>query len=487
MAAEVLSLQKIRRADPNDPADVLRELEETRALCRTLDDIIEYNPDGIYVTDGDANAIRINPAFERISGLDREKMLGVNHRDLEKNKVVAKSSALMVVERKEEVTIIHEYLATGLQALVTSRPVFDAEGKMRLIVSSTRDVTELYDVRGKLEEERAQRKRTEVVLEHYQSQMLADTPIIAVDKKMRAVLYMASRIAQVDSTVLITGETGAGKEGIAKYIHASSPRKNHPYITINCGAIPESLVESELFGYEKGAFTGALSSGKPGIFELAEHGTVFLDEVGELPMETQAKLLRALETRRITRVGGTRQKEIDVRILSATNRNLPEMIAEKKFREDLYYRLNVVQVRVPPLRERRDDIIPLITHFLDEINARYGFRKHFTNEAYKTMLQYAWPGNVRELKNIVERMAVTSEKDGIGVEDLLFRNPDSVAETRMKGASLKETLEYTEYRLMMEAYQKGGNVRAAAASLQMPVSTYVRRRKALAEKFDREP
>lgn len=482
--AEILSLDRIPKADPTDLQDVLRELEETRELCRKLDVIIEYTPDGIYVTDGDANAIRINPAFERISGLDRNTMLGVNHRELERTNVVAKSSALMVVRERRQVTIIHEYLPTGLQALVTSTPVFDDDGNMVLIVSSTRDLTELNDLRNELEAERERRLKYESRLEHIEAQMLTSQPIIAVDKKMRDLLYMAARVASVDSTVLITGETGAGKEGIAKYIHSSSPRKNGSFIAVNCSAIPENLVESELFGYEKGAFTGARSSGKPGILELAEKGTVFMDEVGELSLETQAKLLRAIESRTITRVGGTQPINIDIRIVAATNRNLLDMVDKGQFREDLYYRLNVVPIHVPALRERRDDIIPLINYFLGELNQKYGFHKRLTNSAYKALHNYSWPGNVRELKNVIERMVVTSEGEVITVKNLMNSQQDVVVSLdAVDSMPLKERLERIEYTLLTEAYERYGNVRQAADALQMPNSTFVRRRKSLAEKY----
>ena len=483
---DILNLNNIKRADPYDSEDVKRELAETRELCRIYDEIIENNPDGIYVTDGDANAIRINPAFERISGLNRDEMLGVNHKELEKNNVVAKSSALMVVEQRKTVTIIHDYIKSGLQALVTSKPVFDENGNMELIVSSTRDVTDLYHVRSELEEEKEQRLKYESSMEHLQAQVLSSQPIIAVDKKTRNLLYMASRVAKVDSTVLITGETGAGKEGIAKYIHSESPRKDCPFIPINCSAIPENLVESELFGYEKGAFTGARASGKPGIFELAEKGTVFLDEVGELSLETQAKLLRAIETRQITRVGGTEPVNIDIRIVAATNRDLKAMADQGSFREDLYYRLNVIPIYVPPLRERRDDIIPMVDHFLNEINKKYKFKKRLTNAAYRSFQEYAWPGNVRELKNYLERLVVTSEFDTITERDIIlnYGSGDALLKDLSGDMSFKETLERIEYNLLTEAYEKEGNVRKAAELLGIPNSTYVRRRKMLAEKYE---
>ncbi len=481
----ILNMQKIAEADSDDLAAVKEELRQTKELCRKLDAIIENTPDGIYVTDGDANAIRINPAFSRISGLKRENMLGVNHRDLEKNKVVYRSSALMVVRERKPVTIIHEYLPTNKQALVTSIPVFDKDGNIELIVSSTRDLTELNELKNKLAVEREQRLKFESQIEVIRAKMLSNTSLIAVDKKTLNLLYMAARVASVDSTVMINGETGVGKEEIAKYIHNSSPRAKESFIAINCGAIPEKLVESELFGYEKGAFTGARATGKPGMLELANKGTIFLDEVGELPLDTQTKLLRAIETRKITRVGGSDPVDIDIRIVAATNRNLQEMVDNGTFRADLYYRLNVVPIYVPPLRERRDDIVPMINYFLGEINKKYGLNKNFSNAAYRILYEYAWLGNVRELKNMVERAVVTSEGDFIQEPDLpVQQREDMFPIGPMQGMTFKERMERIEFSYLKAAYERFGSVRSAAAALEMPVSTFVRKRKDYERRFE---
>lgn len=474
---KLLNLSQITRANQTDIQDLQQEVKETRELCRKLDLIIEKAPDGIYVTDGNANAIRINSAFARISGLDREKMLGVNHRLLEEKRIVYQSSALKAIRERRPVTIIHEYLPTNKQALVTSIPVYDEHENIEMVVSSTRDLTELNDVKSKLAAERECRLRYEQQIEMFRSQVLADSDIIAVDKKTLDLLHLCKRIAKVDSTVLITGETGVGKEVLAKYIYKNSHRAKEPFITLNCSAIPKDLVESELFGYEKGAFTGALQIGKKGIFELADKGTVFLDEVGELPLETQVKLLRALESRTIVHVGGGREIPVDVRIIAATNRNLPRMVEEEKFRSDLYYRLNVVPICIPPLRERQDDIVPLITNFLKDVNKKYGMHKDFTQAAFRTLLQYAWPGNVRELKNIIERMVVTSDADLITVEDLPISREYSWQNKRLQHMPMKERLEQIEYAFMKEALNTYGSIRQAAKNLQMTVPTFIRKKK----------
>ena len=464
--------------------DVREELDSLRDLCAKLNEIIEQAPDGIYVTDGDANAIRINPAFERISGLKRESMLGRNHRDLEKDGVVSRSSALMVVRDRKPVTIIHEYLPTNRQALVTSIPVFGENGEMELIVSSTRDLTELNDVKAKLAREKECRLKYERQIETIQSQILDANEIVAVDKKTLDMLSAASRVALADSTVLITGETGVGKEEVAKYIHKHSARSKKPFIAVNCGAIPENLVESELFGYEKGSFTGARQEGKMGLLEVADQGTIFLDEVGELPLEIQVKLLRALETRTVTRVGGSKPIPIDIRVISATNRDLMEMVKEHRFREDLYYRLRVVPIHIPALRERTDDIIPLTKMFLAQYSEKYGLNKDFSHMAYRVLHQYEWPGNVRELKNVVERMVVMSDGDTITAEELpMYQERFWGLYANDRNLSLKELLEKAEYMYMTDAYKKYKSVRKAAAALQMTMPTFIRKRQKYEEKY----
>lgn len=271
---------------------------------------------------------------------------------------------------------------------------------------------------------------------------------------------------------------------MAKYIHKHSARSKKPFIAVNCGAIPENLVESELFGYEKGSFTGARQEGKMGLLEVADQGTIFLDEVGELPLEIQVKLLRALETRTVTRVGGSRPIPIDIRVLSATNRDLMEMVKEHRFREDLYYRLRVVPIHIPTLRERTDDIIPLTKMFLAQYSEKYGLNKDFSHMAYRVLHQYEWPGNVRELKNVVERMVVMSDGDTITAEELpMYQERFWGLYANDRNLSLKELLEKAEYMYMTDAYKKYKSVRKAAAALQMTMPTFIRKRQKYEEKY----
>lgn len=242
--------------------------------------------------------------------------------------------------------------------------------------------------------------------------------IIGNSKVMQELYDLIVKVAETDVNVLITGETGTGKDLVARAIHLHSNRRNGPFITVNCAALPLTLLESELFGYEKGAFTGALQR-KLGRFELAQGGTLFLDEIGEMELPLQAKLLRVIQEKEFERIGGLKTIHSDVRIISATNRDLQKTIEEKKFREDLYYRLNVVEIRVPPLRERKDDIPALVSYFVKNINEKFGFDiERISPSAFQVLLEYDWPGNVRELKNVLEHAAVLSNKRSIELKDL---------------------------------------------------------------------
>ena len=302
---------------------------------------------------------------------------------------------------------------------------------------------------------------------------------------MMGVLRNSSKISKTDITALILGETGVGKEGIAKYIHYNSKRKDNAFITINCGAIPENLIESELFGYEPGAFTGANKGGKIGLFQLADGGTIFLDEVGELPLTTQVKLLRVLQEKQIEKVGGVESISVDIRIIAATNKDLKKLIDMKLFREDLYYRLSVFPIVIPPLRERKEDIKLLIDFFTNEINEKYNTKCNFSENALECLYNYEWPGNVRELKNIVERQIIMNESNIIYKRNLdqEIKNTKieqdymlSMNNYSIKGYSLKEIIDKIEIEIIEDALERYGNVRTAAKALQIDPSTLIRKK-----------
>lgn len=457
----------------------LDECDLASLNCSELDAIIESSYDGIYVTDGKANTLRINKSYETITGLKREDMMNKSMYELEKDGYISKSSTLMVLKSKKSNTIEQEF-STGKKVLVSSNPIFDEEGNISLVVTNVRDITELYELEEELAKNMKLTEKYHSEIEAMRIQYLNLTDMIAKDKTMINLLEVAKRVANVDTTVLILGETGVGKEEIAKFIHKNSMRAGKNFIKINCGAIPQNLIESELFGYVKGAFTGANKEGKMGLFEVADGGTVFLDEIGELPLDIQVKLLNVLQEGEVERVGSVKPIKIDVRVLAATNRNLEDMTNEKTFRADLYYRLNVVPLTIPPLRDRREDIVPLVQHFLSELNSKYNFEKTFTIEAINTLYNYDWPGNVRELKNIVERVIVMSGSDKIFESDLPMKNSANCSEknnTVMDICNLKEAVGKVEAKLISQAFEHAGNVRDAAKILGIDASTFVRKRK----------
>ena len=309
--------------------------------------------------------------------------------------------------------------------------------------------------------------------------------MIIEDDNMIEVLKMSSKVSRVNTTVLVQGETGVGKEGIAKYIHYNSLRKDESFVAINCGAIPKNLIESVLFGYEAGSFTGANKHGKIGLFELADKGTIFLDEVGELAQEVQVELLRVVQEQEIERVGGLKPVKVDVRIIAATNRNLKEMVEENLFREDLYYRLSVFPIKIPSLRERKGDIVPLIKFFTEEINEMYGLKSYFSEEALDCLKSYSWPGNIRELKNIVESSIVICDDKIIYRKDLpeyiieSYKGNEmefSISNLSIKGYNLKDIIQTIEEEIIEDAMRRYGNIRMAAKALGINSSTIVRKR-----------
>lgn len=311
---------------------------------------------------------------------------------------------------------------------------------------------------------------------------------IATSDSMVRIFTKAKQVAAYPTTILLLGDTGVGKEVVSSFIHHNSDRADKPFIKINCSAIPEPLMEAELFGYEKGAFTGAREKGKMGLFELANHGTILLDEIGDMSFSLQAKLLRTIQENEIMRVGGTRPIQLDVRLISATSRNIEEMVANGQFLDALYYRLNVVEIQIPPLRERKEDIIPLAEFYLQHFCEKYKLTKEFTAEVRNCFLQYEWPGNVRELRNTVENLTVSSVGIRIDREDLPARLAGVThvvehARSHVGNASLKSAVEALQREMIAEAVAREGSLRKAAAALDMDATTLSR----LAKKLGVEP
>lgn len=469
------------------PLQMMQEqLREKKALAAELDAIFQNSYDAIYIVDANGITLKTNDAIERLTGIPKEYYIGKDLRYLEKRGVVPHPVSFEVMRTKKPATVVQEN-ALGKVILVTGAPVFNKKGDVIRVVNNLRDISELNRLREELSQ-----------LRKFHS---GEEPVVVVSKSMERVIELARRVAHTDTTVLLLGESGVGKEVIARMIHRNSGRyEKGAFIKVNCGAIPQELLESELFGYESGAFTGAKKDGKPGMFELAHEGTLFLDEIGELPLHLQVKLLRVLQEQEFHRVGGVKQIKVNVRILAATNRDLKKMVADGAFREDLYYRLYVVPIEIPPLRKRKEDIVPLIQFYLDQFNRKYGTAKLLTAETIHILQHYTWPGNIRELANLIERLLVITPSHEIHPEhlpDLLgvtaaineraaYQETDQGADTLLSsgkagapcstnGLGLQEAIEQLEREVLTEAYEKYLSSYEVAKALKISQSTAIRK------------
>lgn len=465
----------------------MEEIKSYRDFSLDLKTIFDAAFDVIYVSDGQGKTLRVSSACERLWGLREEELVGKNVRELESEGVFNPSITRLVLEQKKQVSSF-QTTKNGRRLYVVGTPIFGQQGEIIRVVNASRDVTELDMLQKEIENVKALAQRYQQELMELRSKDYQSENIIFRSNTMKQLMSFVYKIAPVDSTVVISGASGVGKEVIAREIHKLSGRRSKPFIKINCGAIPEALLESELFGYDKGAFTGAKYTGKPGLIELADTGTLFLDEIAELPLALQVKLLQVIQEREFMRIGGTHPIRVDIRIIAATNQNLWKLVEEGRFREDMYYRLNVVNLAIPPLRERTDDIIPLAQHFLQRLNKKYFQAKQFLPEALDAFLAYRWPGNVRELENTVERLVVTVEPRKIGTGHLpenIKVQRDLGCERRFDGDEimpLKEALATVERNLLQLAMKRYRTTSAAAKALGVSQSTISRKLQNLANK-----
>ena len=456
---------------------MVEELKGYKRLLREMEAIFESSSDGLYITDGQANTIRVNTAYERITGLNREELVGRNMHELVARGFFDQSVTLEVLRTGRQVTIMQSIKGGEKQVMVTGTPFFDEDGEIELVVTNVRDMTMLKRLEAELERSKRVSSRYYQSLMEHQKYEYALEEMVVRSRAMSQVVRKAVKVSGVDAAVLIHGESGVGKSLLARLIHQMSPRKDRPFVKINCGAIPASLMESELFGYTEGAFTGAAKGGKAGLIEAAHTGTVFLDEVGELTPAMQVKLLEVIEEKTFTRVGDTRPTKVDVRIIAATNRDLKKLIARGRFREDLYFRLNVIPIHIPPLRERREDIPALAMRMLESFNRRMGTSKRLAPEVMDRLVSYDYPGNVRELINLLERMVVMSEGEVITLEDLPgeLREQEVGEELGKGGMTLKAAVEALERRMIAQALERWGSPRRAAMELGVHPSTLWRK------------
>lgn len=418
------------------PREATKSFQEN--LIRELEAIINSSYDGIFITDGLGKVLRLNTAYERITGIRSAEVIGKTMQQLVQERYYDQSVTLLVLKEKKCVTI-NQTVKGSRRILVTGNPIFDESGDIFRVVTNVRDITDLMNLRDELS--------------HLRALTIKEDNFIYRSPTMARVAELAHKVSGVDSTVLITGESGTGKEVIAKLIHKWGKGLEKPFIKVNCAAIPDQLLESELFGYEGGAFTGALREGKPGLFELAHDGTLFLDEIGDMPLLLQSKLLRAIQEKEVVRVGGKRPVSVNVRIIAATHQELADMVQAGHFRQDLYYRLMVIPISLPPIRERPEDIPALIQYFVEKFNNRFKYTKYLTDQAAQRLINYSWPGNVRELENVIERMMVTAIGDELDVNHL----PEAIGAERYlpkRGTKLKAAVEQTEQYLLVETYRE---------------------------------
>lgn len=452
----------------------IQELSSVRENEKYLESIIENSYDGIYITDKDGRTLRVNRSYERITGLSSDRLVGKYMKDLVDEGLLSIHITDTVVSMQKPVTL-NQTVSNGKELIITGSPIYDDNGEVSKVITNVRDITELIHLEKEL-------KISKETTHHYQKALFDGTDnIVCKSKEFNASLKVAKQVAGKASTVLILGETGTGKEIVARYIHASSERSKNNYIKINCGAIPANLLESELFGYVGGAFTGANPKGKTGMFELANHGTLFLDEIGEMPLDLQSSLLRVLQDGEVRRVGDSDSRKVDVRIIAATNRNLEEMILKGTFRSDLFYRLNVVSIVVPPLRDRPDDIPYLAEHFLAHLNQKYGDKKVLTLAFVDQLMKMDWPGNIRELSNFIEKQFVMSESDFLdtfvpGYQPEIMGGVNSPI--LINGImNLPDAVRMVESTLITRAMQKFHSTHKAAKVLGMSQPTFFRKYK----------
>ncbi|PFK54834.1 RNA polymerase subunit sigma-54 [Bacillus thuringiensis] len=446
---------------------------EKERVLMDLKDVFEYAFDEIFVTDEQGIVVRVNSTCERHYQLAAEELVGKHVKELQKDGIFYPSATLEVIEKKRPIELV-QTTKSGEYLHVRTRPVFDDEGNLRRVISYSRDLTELYQLRQKVEEMDNQLKTYKKELrETYEHEGL-----IFKSLAMQKIVDTIKKVSVVDSTVLVLGETGVGKSRLVRHLHEVSHRKNESFYEINCAALPTNLIESELFGYSGGSFTGANREGKKGLLESAHKGTLFLDEIGEMPIEIQAKLLQVLQEKTFRPIGGRELKKVDVRIVAATNRDLSEMVKQGTFRKDLYYRLNVIPIVIPPLRERTEDILPLIYHYLQHFNKKYGRDVKLAPGTLQMFVGYPWEGNNREIENVIERIVITVD-DVVTVEDLPLSMQEAAVE--QSGQSLYKMLEEVERNIILKAYKTYGSSYKVAEFLQISQSAATRKIKKFIE------
>jgi PAS domain S-box-containing protein len=433
----------------------ISETKALRKLEQDFYDILESMHDDFVIINKDGVIEKVLPNFEAMYGVSAEEAIGSSVYVMEKRKIFHPSVALRVMKSLKRETLL-QYTGAKKYLMCTAIPVFDEKKELKQIISFTRDVTKYESLRAEYDVLQNTLESYHEQLERLKKERDIMSRVAGGSVTLKKVQDMVEKIAKFDATVLFLGESGVGKNMFAEMAHEMSPRKREAFISVNCGAIPEHLMESELFGYERGAFTGANKEGKAGLIELADKGTLFLDEIGDLPFHMQVKLLKVIQEKKVMRVGGVREKEVDFRLIAATNHDIGQMVEQGEFREDLYYRLNVISIHIPPLRERKDDIFPLVNLFTRKYCKQYRVERTLSNKVISALEAWHWPGNIRELENVIERLVLTSE-DYMIDESVLpghIRSAEPLVSYGGENQPLKEILEEVERRVILDCYGK---------------------------------
>ncbi len=443
-------------------------------------EIVDELDDSIFITDSQGIVLYVNPAYTKNTGIRPEEVLDHNVYELSGKNGIYTGGAIpdVLKTKKPAFRLSTTYKGETPQVgYAIGTPIFDSDGNLRQAVACSRPIISLKSLKDDFNTFVQEIQELDKKTINKDSAKNLSASMIGKDTTLSNIWTLISHVADSDATVLITGESGAGKEVIADEIYKNSGRNHMPFIKINCASIPAHLLESELFGYEKGAFSGASTKGKPGLFELANHGTLMLDEIGDMPIDLQVKLLRAIQSQEITRIGGTHPIKLDIRFLALTNSNLKEKIENGTFRQDLYYRLNVIPIYVPPLRERLTDIESLCDHFIEIFSKKYNRPFSLTETQYNYMRQYQWPGNIRELENIIEYLVLCSS--GVGnVEDNVITsllNISAQQETISSNLSFNDAVAQFEKQLLERTLKNSSNLREAGKKLDINASTISRK------------
>ncbi len=475
-----------------------RAIPEVRQYCERILDLLS---DGVYISDRSGRTLAVNQMYERLTGLKKADLVG-QHVDILVQRGFDTVINPQIVETGRPATSVQTD-SRGNKRVLNGFPILNADGQVELVVTFVRDVTLMAQLKDQIADQRQLIAQYQSNVQYISEKCVQKYPLVIASPATAALLATLEKVAATDATILLQGETGVGKDVFAHRIHQISPRSKRPFFKVDCPTIPENLIESELFGYDPGAFSGASAKGKLGFFEMADKGTLFLDEIGELPFSMQAKLLRVLQDGEIMRVGATRVRKVDVRIVAATNRDLESEVRQGRFRSDLFYRLRVAVVTIPPLRDRPEDIRPLTRHFLERFNIRYKKCIRLSPTTEQILQDYRWPGNVRELENLIQSLVVSSESDTIeprhlpsamldtlcgasrqaalgvaekiGAGELSGRSCNLYQALGGEARSLKEMVAEIEAAILEDALQTCGSVSEVARRLKVDRSTLFRK------------